>query len=83
MRKLILLATAIVLSSSAAVAEQPRLPKPYKTAPSDKSLPLKRPNSANACAAYGAGFVMIEGTGTCMKIGGAISVGGGISSGSR
>ncbi|HMM91238.1 hypothetical protein [Bradyrhizobium sp.] len=83
MLKLILLATALVLTSVAAVAEQPHSRKSYKAAPSGKPLPVKRPSSANACAEYGAGFVMIEGTTTCMKIGGAISVGGGISSGSR
>ncbi|WFU13749.1 hypothetical protein [Bradyrhizobium sp. CB3481] len=82
MRKLLLLATALVLSSGA-VAEQRRPPKSDKAAPSGKVLPLKRPNSANACAEYGAGFVRVEGTGTCMKIGGAIGVGAGVSSGSR
>ena len=83
MRKLLLLATALFLSSVAALAEQPRPPKPDKAAPSGKSLPLKRPGSANACAEYGAGFVRIEGTNTCMKIGGAIGIGAGVSSGSR
>ena len=83
MHKLLLLSAALMLSSVAAAAEQPRPLKPYKAAPSGTSLPVKRPGSANACAEYGAGFVMIEGTGTCMKIGGAIGVGGGISSGSR
>ncbi len=37
---------------------------------------------ANACAEYGAGFVRIEGTNTCVKIGGAVSIGAGVSSGS-
>jgi hypothetical protein len=74
---------AVVLASVAAAAEQPRLQKADKAATSGKSLPLKRPISANACAAYGAGFVRIEGTNTCMKIGGAVSVGAGVSSGSR
>ena len=83
MHKLLLLSAALMLSSVAAVAEQPRPPKAYKAAPSSTSLPVKRPGSANACAQYGAGFVMIEGTGTCMKVGGAIGIGGGISSGSR
>jgi hypothetical protein len=83
MHKLLLLSAALMLSSVAAVAEQPRPPKAYKAAPSSTSLPVKRPGSANACAQYGAGFVMIEGSGTCMKIGGAIGIGGGISSGSR
>jgi hypothetical protein len=46
-------------------------------------LPLKRSNSANACAEYGPGFVKIEGANTCMKIGGTVSIGAGVSSGSR
>ena len=84
MRKLLLLATALVLFSGAVVAEQPRLlPKPDKAAPSGKAPSLKCPNSANACAEYGAGFVRVEGTSTCVKIGGALSIGAGVSSGSR
>ena len=72
---------AVVLLPSVAGAEQLRLQKTDKAAVSDKPLPLKR--SSNACSEYGAGFVKIEGTSTCMKIGGAISVGAGVSSGSR
>jgi len=83
MRKSLLVMMAVVLASIAARAEQPRLEKADKAAPSSKSLPLKRPNSANACAEFGAGFVKIEGTNTCMKIGGAVSVGAGMSGGSR
>ena len=83
MRKSLLVMFAVVLASSAAPAEQPRLQKSDKAAPSGKVLPLKRPSSANACADYGAGFVKIEGTNTCMKIGGAVGVGAGVSSGSR
>ena len=74
---------AVVLASAAAAAEQSRLQKADKAATPSKSLPLKRPSSANACAEYGAGFVKIEGTSTCMKIGGAVSIGAGVSSGSR
>ena len=81
MRKSLLVMMAVVLASVAAAAEQPRPRKPEQAAPSGKLLPLKRSNSANACAEYGAGFVRIEGTSTCMKIGGAVSVG--VSSGSR
>ena len=74
--------TAVVaLLPSAANADQFRLHKPDKAMAPDKPLPLKR--SSNACAEYGAGFVKIEGTGTCMKIGGAISVGAGVSHGAR
>ena len=83
MRKSLLVMMAVVLPSVAAAAEQPRPQKPDKAATSGKLLPLKRSNSANACAEYGAGFVKIEGTNTCMKIGGAVSVGAGVSSGSR
>ena len=83
MRKSLLVMFAVALASIAARAEQPRPQKADKAAPSDKSLPVKRPSSANACAEYGAGFVRIEGTNTCMKIGGAVSVGAGVSGGSR
>jgi hypothetical protein len=83
MRKSLLVMIALVLASIAARAEQPRLQKADKAATSNKLLPLKRSNSANACAEYGAGFVKIEATNTCMKIGGAVSVGAGASSGSR
>ena len=83
MRKSLLVMIAVGLPAVAAFAEQPRSHKPHKPATAAKLLPLKRSNSANACAEYGAGFVKIEGTTTCMKIGGAISVGAGVSSGSR
>jgi hypothetical protein len=82
MRKSLLVVFAMALASIAARAEQPRLQKADRTATSNKLLPLKRSNS-NACAEYGAGFVKIEGTNTCMKIGGAVSIGAGASSGSR
>jgi hypothetical protein len=83
MRKSLLVMFAIALASVAVAAEQPRLQKPDKAATSGKLLPLKRSNSANACAEYGAGFVKIDGTNTCMKIGGAVSVGAGVAGGSR
>ena len=83
MRKSLLVIVAVVLSPAGAFAEQPRVPKSDKAATSGKVLPLKRATPANSCAEYGAGFVKVEGTNTCMKIGGAISVGAGVSSGSR
>jgi Porin subfamily len=83
MRKSLLVMMAVLLASVAAAAEQSRPQKADKAAASGKSLPLKRSNSANVCAAYGAGFVKVEGTNTCMKIGGAVSVGAGVSGGSR
>ena len=56
---------------------------PNQHATSGKVLPLKGARSANSCAEYGAGFVKVEGTNTCMKVGGAVSVGAGVSGGSR
>ncbi|NOJ40429.1 porin [Bradyrhizobium australiense] len=73
----------VVLSAVAALAEQPRPKKSDQVAAPGTLLPLKRGSSANGCAEYGAGFVKIEGTHTCMKIGGAVSLGAGVSSGSR
>lgn len=80
MRIFLLVMVALALPSVTA-AEPLRFQKPDKPLASDKPLPPRR--SSNACAEYGAGFVKIEGTSTCMKIGGAISVGAGVSSGSR
>jgi hypothetical protein len=65
-----------VLSVSAAPAQQSRAGKPEK---STKSLPLRPAKAAaNPCAEYGAGFVRIEGSSTCMKIGGSLGVGVGV-----
>ena len=62
-----------LLSASAAPAQQFRDGKPDKSA---KSLPLRPAKAAaNPCAEYGAGFVRIEGSSTCVKIGGSLSVG--------
>jgi len=46
-------------------------------------LPLKAAGAGNSCAAYGPGFVRVDGTETCVKIGGAVSIGVGGSSGGR
>ena len=83
MQKSLLVMFAVVLASIAARAEQPRLQKPDNAATSGRQIPLKRAHSASACAEYGAGFVKIEGTNTCVKIGGAVSIGAGVSGGSR
>ena len=83
MRKSLLVIVAVLLPASATFAEQARIPRSDKSATSGKMLPLKGARSANSCAEYGAGFVRVEGSNTCMKIGGAISIGAGVSSGSR
>jgi len=69
---------ASLTAISSAAAEPPLRPKPERTPQSGKTLPLKGA-SAGSCAAYGAGFVRVEGTGSCVKIGGSIEVGVGVS----
>jgi hypothetical protein len=83
MRKFLLVMTTLLLTGMAATAaEQSGRQKSDITA-SGKRLPLKRAAPDNSCAAYGPGFVKIEGTSTCMKIGGEVSIGAGTSAGSR
>jgi len=78
----ILLAIAVAMLPAAA-AEPSISQKPNKPATSGRLLPLKGAGAANSCAAYGAGFVRLAGSDTCVKIGGAVGVGLGSSSGSR
>lgn len=51
---------------------------PAKPALSAKPLPLaktpSRASGANPCAAFGPGFARVDGTDTCVKVGGAASV---------
>jgi len=39
-----------------------------------KATPPPREVKSNPCAAYGAGFVRVEGTTTCVKVGGTVRV---------
>jgi hypothetical protein len=75
MRNFLLAIAVAMLPACAARAEQPVTPRPDKHATSDRLPPLKRAGSVNSCAAYGSGFVKVEGTDTCVKIGGAVSIG--------
>jgi len=75
MRTFLLAILILALPARAALAQPVRRPMPDKAAPSDRLLPLKGTASANSCAAFGPGFVKVEGSGTCVKIGGATSVG--------
>ena len=80
---LLAIVTAALLPASIALAEQPSDRKPDKPTASGRLLPLKRAAAGNSCAAYGPGFVRVDGTETCVKIGGAVSIGVGGSSGGR
>lgn len=68
-----IIAPSMALAQSGArLSDAPRkaLEKPLKRAP-------------NPCAEYGAGFVKLEGSDTCVRIGGSISIGAGGGSGVR
>jgi hypothetical protein len=81
MRKTLILILALL--PAIALAEQPSRLNSGKATASAKSLPLKRAARPTACAEYGAGFVKVEGSDTCVKIGGAIDIGGGVAIGDR
>ncbi|MGY8631750.1 hypothetical protein RAD15_04515 [Bradyrhizobium sp. 14AA] len=77
MRALLLILISLpAIATSAAASEILRLP-PAERPQAGKTLPLKSKAGAaraNSCAAYGPRFTMIEATGTCVKIGGSISI---------
>jgi len=65
-----------LLATSATVAESLRLPS-AEPSQATRTLPLKGAGTAakpGSCASYGRGFYRVEATGTCVKIGGAVSV---------
>jgi hypothetical protein len=72
---LLMIAVTALLPASSAAAEPLRLQKSDKSISAARQLPLKGARTGDFCAAYGAGFVRVDGTQTCVKIGGAVSVG--------
>jgi Porin subfamily len=83
LRNIVIVIVVATLPAASAAAAPSGSQKPDKPANSGKLLPMKGASAGNACAAYGPGFVKVEGTETCVKIGGAVSIGVGSSSGSR
>ena len=69
---LVIVLVALLPVSSAAAAQTQKSDKPN---PTGRQHQLKSARAGNPCAVYGAGFVKVEGTGTCVKIGGAASIG--------
>lgn len=68
------------LPAAAVAAGLSDLPKPNQsTVPLDRPLPVKRQGAVKTCAAYGPGFVKVDGSDTCVKLGGAVRVDGGVS----
>jgi hypothetical protein len=76
----VLSASPLMAQSSASSQSSPKAPP--KRVP-DKVLPMKGTVTVNSCAAYGPGFVKVEGTDTCVQIGGSIGIGVGGSTGGR
>ncbi len=80
----VMIGVAALLPAAPGVSAEPSNgQKSDKPAAPGKLLPMKRAGSSNACAAYGPDFVKIDGSETCVKIGGAVSIGVGGSHGSR
>jgi hypothetical protein len=81
MRKILI---ALVIAGLGAV---PALAEPsgarQRDQPAAAGMPTpKRAGPGNPCSVYGPGFVKVEGSETCVKIGGAVSIGvGGATSG--
>lgn len=72
-----LAASALLVSVTAppALAQQLDL-KTQRSRPDDSKLkPAARPRSGASCAEYGAGYVRVEGTGSCVRLGGGIGIG--------
>ena len=72
---LLVIAVVALLPASPVAAERPWTRKSDKPIASGRPLPLKGAGAGHSCAAYGPGFVRVDGTETCMKIGGAVSIG--------
>ena len=68
---------ALVLAQQTGQQSSTKLP------PSGKVLPLKGVARDNSCAEYGAGFVRVEGSGTCVKVGGYMRIEAGAHAGAR
>ena len=83
MRKFLLAIVAATLPAMTALAEQPAFPKSENTAKPGKLLPLKGATSVNSCAAFGPGFVRVQGSDTCVKVGGFVSSGASAYMGAR
>ncbi|MDB5580726.1 MAG: hypothetical protein JWR80_5902 [Bradyrhizobium sp.] len=71
---LLVIAVTALLPASSAAAEQLGRQKSDKSI-STRPLPLKGARADDSCAAYGAGFARVDGRQTCVKIGGAVSIG--------
>ena len=81
MRTPLLILISLFVTSAAAAAEALRLPPAERPQKTTATTPLKGAAGkarAGSCASYGPRFVMVEGTGTCVKLGGSIGIDTGV-----
>jgi hypothetical protein len=76
MRTMVLLMLLAASCSSMARADPAGRQKLDFATPPGKDLPVKGASAStgNSCAAYGPGFIKVEGLNTCVKVGGAVRV---------
>ena len=72
---LLVIAVTALLPAWSAAAEPLRQQKSDKSIAAGRQLPPRGARTDHTCAVYGAGFVRVDGTQTCVKIGGAVSIG--------
>jgi hypothetical protein len=65
-----LIASLPVLPAAAQSQNKPKKPEP--------TVKTERKAQSRDCSEYGAGFVRVEGTGTCVKVGGYLRLEGGM-----
>jgi hypothetical protein len=74
MRTFFLAMLVAIVSGSAVLADPASRPKLDYATPPDRLPPAKSSATSNPCAAFGPGFVKVEGTDTCIKVGGSFRV---------
>ena len=75
MRTIFLVTVVAMLSVQVEAAETLDRQKLASPVTSGQPPSLKGARAGNPCAVYGPGFAKIDGTDTCVKIGGAVSIG--------
>ena len=80
MRTLFLAMIIVVVSPSVVLADPANRTKFDLSTPLDRLPPTKSTGTGNGnpCAAFGPGFVKVQGTDTCVKVGGRVDVGGAV-----
>ena len=79
----ILIALVIAALGVASALAEPSSPNKREQPAAAGRPTAERAGPSNPCSAFGPGFVKIDGSETCVKIGGAVSVGAGSSMGSH